>query len=389
MKTTTLLLPILSALLVSACASTDTAETPVELTSIDAEVRIEREWSTSIGSKAGKHIGIQTLPYFDQGTIYTAAANGQLSQFDETTGKLLWKKKTSDVISAGINGNDDKLFYGTKNGDLVAVNKSDAKELWRVALKSEILVNPLPIFGLVITRTLDGNIQAFASNSGEKRWAYKMSVPALNLYGNSQPIIIDSQVLIVGSDNGRLVGLDPGNGRILFESAFATNAGESNAIKSLADIDMTPSYDGQLLYISAYQNGFAAIDLKNGGEIWRHEESTYHSASFDERNVYFSDTNSQVWALNRLNGEVVWVQKKLRARKVSAPLLHKNKVIVSDYEGVLHVLSTSDGRFVSRKSTGKPGYLTAALNSDDIFYYTNKNGQFAAYKIVSKKTDPK
>ncbi len=380
------LLTLSLALALSACAAKDTAEPPTALSDFSSEASIKQLWAVNTGASS-RYSGIELRPYFEGDDVYTSAYDGSISRIARLSGKSLWSKSTPDKISAGLSGSGDTLFYGTHNGDLVAINKANADELWRVPLQSEILVSPVVGSGLVIARTLDGNIQAFAINNGDKRWAYKMSVPALSLHGYSQPIVIEGNALLVGSDNGRLIALNMNNGRVLFETPLALPNG-SNPIAQLSDIDMTPSYDGRLLYISAYQNGFSAVDLQKGQVVWRHDASTFQSVSYDDNNIYISDSHSQIWALNRQSGQVVWVQKGLRARKLSGPVLFEGQIVVADYAGYLHILSTADGRFIARQATGS-AYLTGPLLSpgqSNIFYYTSKNGQLAAYQVRSNKT---
>ena len=374
--------------LLSACASTDTAEPPAELQTFAAEAKINKVWSADIGKTATK-IGVKLSPYFTDEQIFMATYSGQITQIDAKKGAVLATSNTNERISAGINGNSDKLFYGTTNGDLVALNRSDFKEVWRIPLQSEILTKPVVAIGLVIARSVDGNIQAFSVNSGEKRWSYKMNVPPLSLHGNGSPIVVDNQILLVGSDSGRLLGLSLDKGRVLFETSLSLPSG-SNIIARIADIDMTPSFDGSLLYISSYQNGLSAVNLQQGNIAWRHEASTFRSVVYDDDTLFFTDSNSQIWAVNRFSGETIWTQKGLRARQVSAPVLYKNKIIVTDFEGYIHVLSNTDGRFIARYGAGKPGPLgdpVMMADNQQIFFLANKDGQFSAFDLaLNEKT---
>lgn len=382
-----LLLPLLVLSLLSACATKDTAEPPAELLDFKVETALKSQWSVDTGSSVSQ-LGIKSEPYISGEQMYTASFSGVISRVDLNKRKVEQSLQTEDKISAGLTGSAEKLFYGTNNGDLVAIEASNFKSAWRVPLRSEILAKPVADAGIVVARTVDGNIQAFDTNSGEKRWAHKMTVPALSLRGNSQPVLVDSSLLIVGSDNGRLLGLNLQNGRVLFETPLVLPSG-SNVIARLSDIDMTPSFDGSTLYVSAYQNGMSAVDLQRGSIRWRHPASTYEKIAYTDKRLYLSDSDGQVWALNRQTGETVWVQKGLRARNVSAPVIHDSKILVADYEGYLHALSEADGRFVARKQINKSGYLNSPFVAGSAIYLLGKDGLLTSLDFITKQTAAK
>ena len=57
----------------------------------------------------------------------------------------------------------------------------------------------------------------------------------------------------------------------------------------------------------------------------------------------------QAWALNRYNGSTLWRQDKLLRRKLTAPAVHEDYLVLGDYDGYLHWLSREDGKLIARK----------------------------------------
>ena len=71
----------------------------------------------------------------------------------------------------------------------------------------------------------------------------------------------------------------------------------------------------------------------------------------DARNVYLTDDQGAVQALDRSRGASLWKQDRLRGRWATAPLALGRYVIVGDFQGYVHVLSREDGAFVARVAT--------------------------------------
>jgi outer membrane protein assembly factor BamB len=93
--------------------------------------------------------------------------------------------------------------------------------------------------------------------------------------------------------------------------------------------------------------------------------SSYAGLAVDESNVYVTDDQGQVWALDRFNGNSVWKQDKLRGRAVTGPAVYGSSVVVGDFQGYLHWLSKDDGRFLARLRADSAGILTPGVVTGD------------------------
>lgn len=384
------LLLLLAISLLAACATQDTAEPPTALEQFAAESSFETLWKSQVGASKS-HSSVYLQAQFIEDRIYTITAQGQITALAQANGERIRQKQTNDTVSVGlaasVTSNADAsqpttLFYGTTNGELIAVAASDFSEIWRITLRSELLANPVVQDDLIIVRTSDGNVQAIAKSNGERRWSFKLNVPALTLYGNSEPVVLDNQIVLLGSDAGRLIGLGLRQGNPVFETPIVISSG-ANIIEQLVDIDMTPVYQDNVLYVSAYQNGLYAINLQNGNVLWQHPASTVKSIIIDQGVVYLTDINSELWAVNQATGATIWNQKGLRARVVSAPALHNGALVVADLEGYLHAVSASDGRFIARKKIDSTAYLThpQLLSSNNALAIQTRSGRYTALRL--------
>ncbi len=96
-------------------------------------------WSYELGSKRG----VETTPIVADGTMYVTAPWSVVHAIDATTGQGIWKYDPEvprqwgrwaccDVVNRGVAIWGDRLFVGTLDGRLVAVDRSSGKKIWEV-----------------------------------------------------------------------------------------------------------------------------------------------------------------------------------------------------------------------------------------------------------------
>jgi outer membrane protein assembly factor BamB len=96
-----------------------------------------------------------------------------------------------------------------------------------------------------------------------------------------------------------------------------------------------------------------------------------------------SDSIDDVWQLDQRSGASFWKQKELQQRKLTAPAVYENYVVVGDFEGYVHWLSTSDGRQLGRIKVADSAIEAKPVVVDNIVYIYAKDGTLAALKPLS------
>jgi outer membrane protein assembly factor BamB len=92
----------------------------------------------------------------------------------------------------------------------------------------------------------------------------------------------------------------------------------------------------------------ACYDIQSGSTLWSRDISSATGIALDERNVYLTDADDNVHALDREAGISRWKQDKFPRRKLTAPVISGGNVVVGDALGYLHVLSRDDGTLIGR-----------------------------------------
>jgi outer membrane protein assembly factor BamB len=360
------------------------AAQPAPLVTIKKPIEVEDLWSRSVGAGVEEHF-LKLVPAAEGDRIFTADREGLVSAVHAETGKVIWEEDTEVPIAGGPGIGEDLVLMGTGDGEVLALSQEDGKVLWRAEVTSEVLAAPAVDRGIVVARTLDGKLFGFSAKNGERLWVYDRQVPVLTLRGTSAPAIVQGFV-IAGFDSGTLVALDQRTGKLAWEMRIAQPRGRSE-LERMVDIDAEPLIVEDTLYVATYQGRVAAIALDSGRPRWEREFSSYAGMGADARNVYLTDDEGHVWALDRDSGDTVWRQKKLHDRGVTAPVSFGDYVVVGDFEGYLHWLHRDDGKLVGRVEVDGNRIIAPPFVANNTLFAYSSEGTLSAYRLPESEIE--
>lgn len=353
-------------------------EQPAELQKFEAERKLEKRWSVSVGNGQGKFYN-QLHPAIDREFIYAASADGVVVAVNRETGKTVWRNKTKQEISGAVGAGSGLVLFGTREAEVFALDQLSGDILWRSSVSSEVLSAPQTNGNVVVLQTVDGKLVALDSGTGKQRWTYETNNPALTLRGSSDPIVVN-QMVIAGFANGMIAAVDSSNGFLRWEERVAIPQGRYD-IERVIDVDGQLFVSGTNVYASSYQGNLMALDIQTGRIVWGLEASSYQGIAQGFGNTYYVNDKSEVIALRNNTDEVVWENKDLRLRKVTAPRTMGNYVAVADSEGYLHLMSQVDGHFVARTRIDNDGVRSTLLTDSNSLYLYGNSGRLTAYSI--------
>jgi outer membrane protein assembly factor BamB len=312
--------------------------------------------------------------------VFAADRKGKVQAHNRLTGEKRWSIDAELPFSAGPAVGEDKLILGTSDAEVAAFSSADGTLLWKTTLSSEILALPSVGDGMVVVRSSDGHITALDEKTGATQWTYERSAPALSVRSRGAPIIADDLV-IDGYASGKLVALRLKDGKTEWEATVAIPHGRSE-IERLVDVDSVPVVKGDTIYVTGYQGGVAAVSLKDGDVLWREEKiSSYSGLAANRRSLFLTDANSDVWQLDLRNGGDLWKQDELHQRRLTAPAVVKDFIVVGDFEGYVHVLSQEDGSLLARIQVDDTPIETAPVVFEEVVYVYTSGGTLAALSV--------
>lgn len=138
--------------------------------------------------------GQEATPLVIDGKLYLTTAWSKVKAFDATTGKPLWEydpkvpgetavKACCDVVNRGLAAYGDKLFFGTLDGRLIALDRNTGGVLWEKVTVDQsksytITGAPRVIDGKVIIGNggaefgVRGFVAAYDANDGAQLWKF-------------------------------------------------------------------------------------------------------------------------------------------------------------------------------------------------------------------------
>ena len=358
----------------------DNADPPALLTESDAaEVHIEEIWDASIGVGSDEK-SVKLPPVVSGSNIIVADREGVVQARNLLTGDKIWSTDTELSLSGGVGLGNGIVVFGSSNAQVIALNLQTGEIIWNSTVSGEVLATPLVIKNKVIVRTTDGAISGLDDKTGGKLWNYEHNVPALTIRGISAPLAVNDKV-IAGYDNGKLIALDLANGKFAWETSIAIPKGRSE-VDRLVDLDVDPIEINDVVYIASYRGGLSAVSASDGDTMWRNDSISSHTGlSNDFRYLYITDSHAHVWQIDQHNGAGLWQQKDLHHRRLTAPATYQNYIVVGDFEGYVHWLSSSDGRLLGRIQITDQPIENKPVIVDDIVYVYAKDGTLSALKI--------
>ncbi|MBK5968912.1 MULTISPECIES: outer membrane protein assembly factor BamB [Thiorhodovibrio] len=332
-------------------------------------------WKTRIGKgTSGRALNLAPLPR--DGRLYVADARGQVAALSQSDGRAIWERDTDLRLSSGPEVVGDLMVLGTSDAELIALSSRDGSQRWRTQLGSEILSTPRIAGDRVIVHTIDDSVYALSTNDGKQLWRYSYPAPVLTLHGSSSPIIVNDNA-IVGIAGGRLVSLELERGAPNWELTVTPPSGRSE-LERIADLDVDPVVVGDIAYVATYNGDLAAVDIVTGSVLWRRELSAYAGLVADRDALFVTDSEDVVWGATTADGSGLWKQDGLKYRRLTAPALVNNHLVVADMDGWLHWIDRNNGRLLARERVAKDRIVHRPVVADGrVFVYAN-DGTVAA-----------
>ncbi len=339
----------LATVFVSGCSSwfeSDDRNEPMTLTTFTQKIEASIAWRAPVGS--GSSYGF--APAVVGTNVYAASTSGHVARIDLTTGATVWNVQLDKKLSAGVGADESTVVVVTPQAEVIALDM-DGQEKWRVKASSEVNHTPWVGKGVVVVRAGDYRVQAFNAENGERIWSVQRPGPALSLRAPSR-MTFTQDLIITGMPGGRLMAIEPATGAAVWEGIVAVPRGASD-LERVNDIVGIPSVQEDFLCAVAYQGRVTCFDTERGGStVWANNFSSIVGLAIDAKQVYVPDARSTISAFELKEGAVAWRQAALRNRQVTEPAVLGNALVLGDFEGFVHVLSTENGAFMARVAVG-------------------------------------
>ncbi|MGA9914446.1 outer membrane protein assembly factor BamB [Paraburkholderia sp.] len=365
----------MTVLTMAACSSTkDERRVPTPLTEFKPVLDVQQAWKASVG-KAGRYL---FSPVAVGNAVYAAGANGSVAKIDAQTGQDIWRVKLHDDLSAGVGSDGTLTAVGGLKGDVYVLG-ADGKQLWTAKAPGEIISPPLVGNGLVVVRTVDGQIVAFNAQTGEQKWNYRNRAVPLNLRVSSGMTFAGDAAVLAGFPGGAFAAINLQTGDNYWQTPVSYPKGVTE-VERINDVTGPPTLVGSETCAVTFQGQIGCFDANSGRAVWEKAFSSTSGLAQDERAVVAADDWSVVSAFDVSNGAPLWKNDKLKNRDLSVPFILGHAAVLGDFEGYVHFLSRDDGTLVARvKTDGSPITAAPVLAGDTLVVQTH-DGDLYGYR---------
>ncbi len=330
---------------------TDNTEPPAPLTTIGESIPLELDWK--VDTRASTNAAAYRLrPLVVGDHVYSIDTTGVVSRVDAASGRRQWRFETGLAAIAGPGGNGELIVVTSRDGDVVAYRpRADGLEpLWRTRVGSEIRAAPVVDRDRVFVRSVDGHLRSLSAADGSQKWMVARRVPSLSLTGNSEPLV-QGELVFAGFDDGKLLAVDRDSGQTVWETTVSLPSGRTE-VERLVDVDGNFVLRDGVIYVATFQGRLAAVQAVSGDLLWSRPFSSFQAIAIDDQAIYLAADDSHLWAIDRRTGAAFWKQDVLHARRITAPAIVGERLVVADFEGYLHWFDKASGRLVGRIRAG-------------------------------------
>jgi outer membrane protein assembly factor BamB len=356
----------------------DEGQGPAELVSFSPTAEPREIWSMNVGRDRGRSRPA-LRPVYDSQEIWVADPEGRVSVVDADSGESLRRWEVDFPISAGPRLDAERAYWGTFEGELLAMDRSDGTIEWRAELSSEVMSTPVIQDGVIVVRCIDGRVFGIDRDTGARIWVYDRSVPLLTLRGNGDPLGRAGQVFI-GHEDGAISALRAEDGSLLWQQRVSVPEGRTE-LEQLSDIDGPMAIVGSELYAVTYKGELAGLALDSGRVLWTKDVSSHQGVSLQRTRLAVADRDDAVWLVDRRNGATLWKDDRLARRSITRPVFFGDFLVTGDAAGYLHWYDVEQGEFAARTRIGSDPPADAPLVVGNTMYVLDVEGRLTAWRV--------
>ncbi|MFC1954586.1 PQQ-binding-like beta-propeller repeat protein [Chloroflexota bacterium] len=178
------------------------------------EFRDEPRWVYPRQSEIPASIVGGTLA--DKGKLYFGSADGKVYALNDADGYKEWEFETGDKIWSTPAVDGDTLYISSFDNLLYALDTSDGRKKWEFATEGAIVATPIIDGNIVYIGSFDRYLYALNTADGSVRWKFM----AENWFW-SQPVVHDG-VIYASNLDGKVYVLDASNGEKKMEFDLKT-----------------------------------------------------------------------------------------------------------------------------------------------------------------------
>jgi outer membrane protein assembly factor BamB len=351
-----------------------------------------RAWNVSIASNP-KKARLAAPPVVDNGTLYVIDSEATVHAFDAASGGRRWEtnigvkgKDEAAAFGGGVSVESGRAYATTGLGDVVALDASNGKVIWKVRPAGPLRGSPTIFNGQIYVVSQDNQIFALNAPDGKTIWNEAGSMENSGIFGVAAPAAAQGTV-IAGFSSGDLTAYRYENGRAVWQDALSRTS-VSTTVASLADIDASPVIDEGRVYAVGEGGRMVALELVSGQRLWELNIGGISTPWVAGEWVFVVTDQARLLCISRISGKIRWMtqlqqwrSKKKKDRPISwtGPILAGNRLLLANSEGQIMNVAVEDGKIGTSTKAGNAIHLSPVV-ANNTLYILDSSGHLSAWR---------
>lgn len=295
---------------------------------------------------------------------------------------------------------DGKLFVGSREGRLVAIDITSGSRMWTEPLKATSQNGGLSCFGsmyggggclggsaggvpiygtpvvsgeLVYIGGYNGRIYAYHTNSLQMSWVYPVD-------GYLQPVVgglaVARDKVFFGCSDGKVYALEAGTNNKVWEFETADQ------------VWSTPVIEGNSLYVTSFDGTLYVLDADTGKKLWDYQTEGAIAATplIHNNTVYVGSFSRYLYAVDIDSHSLKW---RFMGKNWfwARPVAHGGLIYAPCLDGKVYVIDEATGQQVAVHDLGSPVSSSPVLVGDLLILATRDGSVYSL--DTSAEAEPK
>lgn len=315
------------------------------------------------------------------------------AQVEKTPGvnpKTKWKFKTQGPIRGSSVADNTTIYFGSSDGNLYAVNKTNGELLWKFKTESPITSTPAVSDNLVFVSTTNNTLFVLSRTNGKLVWKYETqtSVPSYWEwdYYTASPVVDGGRVYMGSGDahlhvlslDGKLIWKYKTNGRI--RAAGLIKEGRVYQPSNDGNVYVLNAADGKLLW--KFETDGAKYDSRKFG--WD-RNSIYAAPVIQDSLMIVASRDGKTYAVNTTTQKKKWDFTYGPTWAMSAALEHNVAYIGWSDNSLLSAVDIVTGKEKWKFQSGSLVYTKPFLTSSDLYFGSADENLYCLQKSTGEK----
>lgn len=289
-----------------------------------------------------------TSPVIVDGRVVLATRDGDLLSLDITTGKPVWRAKVEAGFEGAPTCAPGLVVVPDLEGTVHAFASGNGREIWSRKLEGEpeIKASVAVASGIAVVGSYDGVLHALSLTDGTPRWTHQSDAQI-----HATCAMHNGLACVAGCD-GRFRGLDVGTGRVRLDVRFGGYTAASPAISE------------GIAVFGTFSNDVVALDLAKKAVIWRYVPKKqfpfYSCAAVSGGLAFVGSRDKALHVLDIETGALQWTVET-QGKIDSSPIVVDDRVFFGSHDGRIRGIDVKTQKSVFSYETGAPVATSLAL----------------------------